>query len=140
MMIGTLSPTGFRPNTVRVIAHSTVQSFPTSSPKWHLAVIAEPARRLQQPPLAASAASSTLAEREFTAAEQSIVVPELGLSRNFGARYKLMQPIGRGSFKTTYAAVDRATDLQVAVGVLAKERPGVAFEHNLHMIEQEVNE
>lgn len=124
--------------TLRVIAPSTAHASPVCASKQHSAAALEQAQRPQRPVLSASAASSTLAERESSAAEQTVDVSELGLSRDFSAKYELMQPIGRGSFKTTHLAVLRSTNYRVAVGVLPKERSGVTVEHNLHMIEQEV--
>ena len=59
--------------------------------------------------------------------------------RQFGALYELTQPLGRGSFKTTYLARERrGSGARVAVSVLNKERAGTTVEHNLHLIEQEV--
>ena len=124
--------------TLRVIAPSAAQPSPFCASKWHQAAAPEQAQRPQRPLVSASAASSTLAERESSAAEQTVDVPELGLSRDFIGKYELMQPIGRGSFKTTHLAVLRSTKFRVAVGVLPKQRSGVTVEHNLHMIEQEV--
>lgn len=59
--------------------------------------------------------------------------------RQFSALYELTQPLGRGSFKTTYLARERrGSGARVAVSVLNKERAGTTVEHNLHLIEQEV--
>lgn len=99
---------------------------------------ADPAQRPQARPLTASAASSTVGERESTASI-ALDLPRLGLSREFGARYELMQPVGRGSFKTTHLGRDRATNDKVAVGVLPKERAGSTVEHNLQLIKQEID-
>lgn len=126
-----------RAGLLRVIAPSSAQASPISAAKRHSAAEAEPAQRPQRTPLSASAVSSTLAERESTAAP--VEVPELGLSRDFGAKYELMQPIGRGTFKTTHLASERSSNTRVAVSVLAKERAGVTVEHNLQMIQQEID-
>lgn len=140
MGIVTLSSTGrLVPGLLRVMAPSTAQPSPVSASKRHLAAAAEPAQRPQLRPLSASGASS-LAERESTAAEQLPTdEPDLGLPRDFGLKYELMQPIGRGAFKTTHLASERGTDGRVAVGVLPKERAGATLEHNLQMIAQEVS-
>lgn len=142
MGLAALSPTGrtlVRTGRVRVMAPSSAQPSPVTAVKRHTTAAEQPAQRPQSRPLSASGASS-LAEREATAAEQPAEVPDLGLSRDFGAKYELMQPVGRGAFKTTHLASERSTKARVAVGVLPKERAGATLEHNLQMIQQEVRD
>ena len=131
-------------------ARSSPRLPPTVSHKNKLAVAAagatatysrQPSEAAQRPsrPLSSTVLERTSAPAERAAtADVQVDLPSLGYSR-WTALYELTQPLGRGSFKTTYLARERrAGGAKVAVSVLNKQRAGTTVEHNLQLIQQEV--
>ena len=131
-------------------ARSTPRLPPLVSHKNQLTVAAagatatysrQPSEAAQRPsrPLNSTVLERTSAPAERAAtADVPVELPSLGYSR-WTSLYELTQPLGRGSFKTTYLARERRVGgAKVAVSVLSKERAGTTVEHNLQLIQQEV--